>query len=246
MELRKTRNIAIIILVLISIIAFSLAVMGVTYFTSSENRALAHEERNIGNPEVVRNNNLVMDNRIEEEPLEKLQNNTALVNGNSAEQRNNYPPIVLSNGRRTYNAGRIRQYYQGFVKVGTIRIPRTGINYPILERGTERSLDAAVAVMWPENPEKRINTPGNLVIMGHNYRNGTFFSNNFMLRNGDRIYITDNSGRTVVYEIFEIVETTPEDTRYITRDTNGQTEITLTTCTDDAQRRTIIQARAVN
>ena len=253
MEIKKSKNVFIIVLVIITIIAFSgLIVMGVNHFTATENSMLAHEETE--NLNIVRSNNIVIGNtQPEEEPLELLQSNrenntvqSERQNVQEIEQANNDNPIVVANGRRTNTAARIRQYYQGFVRVGTIRIPRTGINYPILERGTERSLDTALAVMWPENPEQRLNNPGNVVIMGHNYRDGRFFSNNFMLREGDRIYVTDNSGRTIAYEVYEIFETTPEDTSYITRNTNGQTEITLTTCTDDAVRRTIIQARAVN
>ena len=38
-----------------------------------------------------------------------------------------------------------------------------------------------------------INQAGNTVIIGHNYRNGLFFSNNKKLNNGDKIYITDNN-----------------------------------------------------
>ncbi|MCL2354640.1 MAG: sortase [Oscillospiraceae bacterium] len=139
---------------------------------------------------------------------------------------------------------RQRQYYRGYVMVGTIHIPRTRITYPILERGTNRSLDIAVAIMWPENAEDRLNEPGNVTIMGHNYRNGRFFSNNRRLELGDAIYITDVRGRRVRYTIYRMFETNPEDTSFITRDTNGAREITLSTCTDDGVRRTIVQARA--
>ena len=131
-----------------------------------------------------------------------------------------------------------------YVAVGIIEIPRTNVRYPILERGTNRSLDIAVAVMWPDNPEPRINEPGNVTIMGHNYRNGRFFSNNGRLSLGDTIIITDVQNRRVTYTIYEIFETTPEDTSFLTRDTGGRAEVTLTTCTDDGSRRIIVQARA--
>ena len=146
------------------------------------------------------------------------------------------------------NAGgrqrRTRTYYEGFVMVGHIEIPATGIRYPILERATDRSLDVAVAVMWPENPEERLNRPGNVVIMGHNYRNRRFFSRNNRLNLGDTIYITDIRGSRVRYVIYQMFETTAEDTSYITRHVEeGVREITLTTCTDDSVRRFIVQAR---
>ena len=154
------------------------------------------------------------------------------------------PGNNASGNANNSNRRRPRQFYRDFVMVGTIEIPRTGIRYPILERGTDRSLDVSVAVMWPGNPEDRLNEPGNVVIMGHNYRNGRFFSNNQRLSIGDVIHITDVRGRRVTYTIYEMFETTAVDTSYITRDTGGATEITLTTCTDDSVNRLIVKARA--
>lgn len=89
-----------------------------------------------------------------------------------------------------------------------------------------------------------LNVPGNTVIVGHNYRNGLFFSNNKKLSNGDSIYITDNSGTKLKYVIYNKYETTPEDTDYMLRDTGGKREISLSTCTDDSSKRIIIWARA--
>ena len=90
----------------------------------------------------------------------------------------------------------------------------------------------------------QLNQVGNIVISGHNYRNGTFFSNNKQLEIGDVIYITDITGTQVAYTIYNIYETNSEDTEYITRDTNGAREISLTTCTDESDnQRLIIWAR---
>ena len=81
------------------------------------------------------------------------------------------------------------------------------------------------------------------VIVGHNYRNGLFFSNNKKLSEGDKIYITDNSGKKLTYTIYSKFETTSEDTSFYQRDTNGKAEVTLSTCTDDSSARIIILAR---
>ena len=90
------------------------------------------------------------------------------------------------------------------------------------------------------------NQVGNTVIAGHNYRNGQFFSNNYKLQNGDIIYITDNAGNKLKYEIYNKYQTTPEDSDYMERNTDGKPEISLTTCTDDSKARIIIWARLVN
>ena len=154
------------------------------------------------------------------------------------------PEPVENNGGGGTTTAPKKQYYSGFVMIGYIDIKKTGAKYPILERGTDKSLEVAVAVMYPDNPTEKLNKPGNVVIMGHNYRNGKFFSNNKKLEIGDKITIKDYTGTSVTYTIYEKFETTPEDTTYITRDTNGATEITLSTCTDDTKRRLIIKAKA--
>lgn len=92
--------------------------------------------------------------------------------------------------------------------------------------------------------EHGINQPGNTVIIGHNYRNGQFFSNNKRLEEGDKIYITDYNGTKLSYTIYDTFQTTPEDASFYTRNTDGDIEITLSTCTDDNKERLIILARA--
>lgn len=134
-----------------------------------------------------------------------------------------------------------KTYYNGFVMIGYITIPKTNVKEPILDTVTPESLNAAVAVLYPSNAE--LNKPGNVVIIGHNYRNGKFFSNNKKLSTGDKIKIKDITGNELVYTIYQKFETTEQDTSFYNRDTNGAIEITLSTCTDDAKARTIILAR---
>ena len=134
-----------------------------------------------------------------------------------------------------------RTMYKGFYTLGSIEIPKTGVKYPILEKVTKRSLETSVAVVWPENAE--LNKPGNVVIVGHNYRNGVFFSNNKKLSKGDKIYITDLDKKRIAYTIYNIFETSDTDTKFYNRNTDGKREITLSTCTDDSSARLIIEAR---
>lgn len=133
-----------------------------------------------------------------------------------------------------------KQTYKGFVMVGHIEIPRTGINYPVLEEVTKKSIETSVAILYGPG----LNKPGNTVIVGHNYRNGMFFSDNAKIQIGDKIYITDTSGNKVTYVVYNTYTTTPEDAEYMTRNTNGAMEISLSTCTDDSQGRIIIWAKA--
>lgn len=132
-----------------------------------------------------------------------------------------------------------KQTYKGFGVLGTIEIPAINLKYPVLEKVTKKSIETAVAFLYGTG----LNQPGNTVIIGHNYRNGLFFSNNKKLNIGDKIYITDNAGNKVTYTIYNKFETTPEDTSFYQRDTGGQPEVTLSTCTDDSSARLIIFAK---
>ena len=130
--------------------------------------------------------------------------------------------------------------YQGYEVAGTIEIPAISLKYPILTPETKKSLELSVVLRYPTG---NLNQIGNTVIAGHNYRNGTMFSNVKKLKNGDVIYITDTNGLKVKYEVYNVYQTTGEDATYMNRDTNGKREISLTTCTDDSQNRTIVWAK---
>ena len=134
--------------------------------------------------------------------------------------------------------------YMGYDVIGTIEIPATDVKYPIVADYdmSINSLNVAIVKMYPGTIG--LNEVGNTVFAGHNYRNGTFFSNNKRLQNGDKIYITGN-GQKVTYEIYNKYETSTSDSEYMNRDTKGKREISLTTCTDDTKRRLIIWAKEV-
>lgn len=132
-------------------------------------------------------------------------------------------------------------YYDNFVMIGHIEIPKINLKYPILEEETVKSLEKSVAVRYPM--DAKLNTVGNVVIVGHNYRNGMFFSNLKKVAIGDKVKITDINGQTLVYTVYEKYETTPEDVEYITRDVGENIEVTLVTCTDDSSARIILKAK---
>ena len=133
-----------------------------------------------------------------------------------------------------------KTYMEDYEVMGKIKIPKTGIEYPVLNPLTKRSLEIAVAIAYGPG----LNEIGNTVIYGHNYRRtGVFFSDNKKLSNGDKIYITDQTGTTVTYTIYNIYETTPNDASYMQRDTEGRREISLQTCTDDSSARIIVWAK---
>lgn len=146
-------------------------------------------------------------------------------------------------GGTTSTATGRKQKYKGFDAIGTISIPTINCYYPILEDMTPKALETSVVMLYPTNADY-LNQPGNCVIVGHNYRNGVFFSNLKRLNNGDKITIDDYKGGRKTYSIYNKFETTSTDTSFYQRDTAGKAEITLSTCTDASNdMRTIILAR---
>ena len=147
------------------------------------------------------------------------------------------------------NSNSDRKMMEDYIIIGTIEIPKVKLKCAILNQVTKRSIEIAVAKIYTVNG---LNKPGNTVIYGHNYRNDLFFSRNDELTNGDKIYILDEEGTKLTYEIYNIFITTSTDTSFYARtaeETGGKAEITLSTCTDDASttdRRLIIQAREID
>ena len=132
--------------------------------------------------------------------------------------------------------------YNGFAVAGTIEIPATNLKCPIISRTdySKASLETSVVEIYGAG----LNQVGNTTIAGHNYRNGNFFSNNKKLNIGDKIYITDLTGKRLSYTIYNKYEADENEADYMTRDTQGATEISLSTCTDDSKARLIIWAKA--
>lgn len=176
------------------------------------------------------NNNLINGNEIGNITVEPIIGNVV---GNTT--------ISGNNNSNTSSRPKVK-YYNNYPAIGTIKIDKTNIEYPILLDGSPGALETSVGITYPLNAE--LNKPGNVVIIGHNYRNGKFFSNNKKLSTGDKIRITDLLGTTLIYTIYEIFETSKNDTEYYTRDRGENIEISLVTCTDnDENTRLVILAR---
>ena len=168
-------------------------------------------------------------------------NSNTSTEGNTVAETDENPLDRLNDATTGSTSSKVKkQMYKGFGTLGTMEIPATNFKYPVLEKVTKKSIETAVAFLYGTG----LNEPGNTVIVGHNYRNGLFFSNNKKLNIWDKICITDNSGRKLSYTIYNKFEATPEDTSFYQRDTGGKAEVTLSTCTDDSKARLIILAKS--
>ena len=195
-------------------------------------------------------NYVVKPNKDKNQKMEAIAEFDREISLDDDEEENKAPeedlPLVVEAAEPSENQTQVAQpikkyYYKGYPMLGYITISKTNVKEPILETVSPQALNIAVAALYPSNP--KLNEPGNVVIIGHNYRNGTFFSNNKKLTIGDKIQIKDNSGKELTYTIYQKFQTTESDTSFYNRDTNGAIEITLSTCTDDSKERIIILAK---
>lgn len=159
-------------------------------------------------------------------------------NNNIIEEPNNNN-IIEEPSDNNNNSNSKGLTYKGFKVAGVIEIPKTKVKYNVLDDPSAKAMEVGITIIYGPG----LNQTGNTVLAGHNYRNGTFFSNNNKLSSGDKIYITDLSGKKVTYTIYKKYKTDPNDFSYATRNTNGKREISLTTCTDDSSARIIIWAK---
>lgn len=128
-----------------------------------------------------------------------------------------------------------------YYTIGVINIPSINVNYPIHSTYTDELLKIAPCRFHGPNP----NEVGNLCIAGHNYKNSKFFSKVPNLQLGDKIEITDLSGRMLTYTVYDKFIVNPDELECTSQLTNGNKEITLITCTNDNKQRHIIKARVM-
>ncbi len=134
-----------------------------------------------------------------------------------------------------------------YATIGTVNIPKINVTYPIIDgvtdsvEETEELLKISPTKFWGPNPNK----VGNFCIVGHNYRNTRFFSKVPTLQAGDIIQVTDLSGKTIQYKVYNKYQVDPTDVSCTTQLTNGKREVTLITCTDDSKYRVVVKAREV-
>ncbi len=219
----KTLTIGLVILIVIVIGALVFFTIDYIKSVNTNNEALNEANKFINEVNDPQKNNV-----IKNEQNSNTQTNVEL---------NIQVENIVSDG--SSNSGNT-DTYKGFEKAGVIEIPKTNLKYVVLAQGSKDAIEVSVAV----NGGPGLNKVGNTIIIGHNYRNGTFFSNNKNLANGDKVYITDKTGAKIEYTIYDIYTTSTGDSDYMVRDTKGQKEITLVTCTDDTKNRLVICAKA--
>lgn len=122
-----------------------------------------------------------------------------------------------------------------------LKIPSIGIEYPVLSETSPDLLFVSINKYWGPKP----NEVGNYCIVGHYYESGIMFGKLHKLKNKDIAELTDLSGRTIKYQVYDKYVVEPTDTRCTSQLTNGKKELTLITCTNYGKQRLIVKLREV-
>lgn len=131
--------------------------------------------------------------------------------------------------------------------IATVEVPKINLKYTVVQgqtggtEETESLLKSSPVKYHGHDP----NEVGNFCIVGHNYRNSKFFSKVPNLAVGDIVKLTDLTGRTINYEVYDKHTVDPSDTRDTTQLTGGRKEVTLITCTNDSKLRVIVRCKEV-
>lgn len=124
----------------------------------------------------------------------------------------------------------------------TVRVPRLGIDYPVLSETSEELLKISVNKYWgPPTP----NQVGNYCIVGHNYKSKKMFGRLSEIVSGDIIELEDVNKNVVKYSVYDKFTVDPTDTSCTSQLTNGRREVTLITCTNYGTQRLVVKATEI-
>lgn len=131
-----------------------------------------------------------------------------------------------------------------YVTDAVLKIPSLDINYPVLKTADEHIdevLKISLVKYWGRNP----NEEGNYVVVGHNYKNKKMFGKLPDIQMGAIVELTDLTGTTLKYEVYDKYIVDPNDTSCTSQKTGGKKEITLITCRTYGTQRQVVKAREI-
>ena len=132
--------------------------------------------------------------------------------------------------------------YGGFkyTVLGKLRIRKINIYEPILKENTASAYNTALVKM--SGPD--LNENGNVAIGGHNFMRGNYFIKINRLRENDVVTVTDLTGRSVNYYVYEYGIKSADDASYLAQpDDPNEKIVTLVTCTKGGKERYVVKAR---
>ena len=171
----------------------------------------------------------------------------ASFNNNHEEKNNikNEDNVTNTNEQFQNTTKKIKSKYKAsngktYDVIANLNIPSLGIKYPVLSSTSTALLKISLNKYWGANP----NEVGNMCIVGHNYEDSRFFGKLNKIKKGAIVKITDLTGKTLDYEVYDTYTVGPYDTDCTSQLTKGNTEVTLITCNKDGSKRFVVKARA--
>lgn len=128
-----------------------------------------------------------------------------------------------------------------YIREAILTIPSIDVEYAVLSETSPELLFVSLNKYWGPKP----NEVGNYCIVGHYYQSGYMFGKLHQLKNGDTAELTDLSGRTITYQVYNKYIVEPTDTKCTSQLTNGKRELTLITCTNHGKQRMVVKLREI-
>lgn len=168
------------------------------------------------------------------ENLETQQSTNSILEDNAETQKNKQSTTNEQNVEKEY----IETEFKGYKVCAKLNIPIINLETYVLEEYSKQALLTSVTKFYGGEPNK----VGNFCIAGHNYGPTNMFQNIKKLKVKDEIFLTDTNGNKFKYLIYDMYTVLPNETRCLSQKTDGNTELTLITCTPDSERRIIVKA----
>ena len=159
-------------------------------------------------------------------------------NGNNLEIINNNN-LIENYTREINKIEEIPNEYKGYSVIAKLDIPKINLETYVFGEYSEEAMWICPSKYYGPNP----NEIGNLCIAAHNYDKPNMFNHIIELNEGDLIFLSDNKNGEEKYIVYDIYKSNPKNTKALSQDTNGNTDITLITCSDYSSKRIIVKAR---
>lgn len=121
--------------------------------------------------------------------------------------------------------------------IGILEIPELDEELPIIGQWSYKLLKISICRYKGPDP----NEDGNLVLIGHNYKNGSHFGRLNKLSVGSELYLTNAStGERLRYVVYQIKSIAP-DAFSALKSYEGDAGLTLMTCKDNGTNRLLVR-----
>lgn len=191
-------------------------------------------EENSKNGTTIEKVNSKLYQNYQSENLETQQSTNSILEDNAETQKNKQSTTNEQNVEKEY----IETEFKGYKVCAKLNIPIINLETYVLEEYSKQALLTSVTKFYGGEPNK----VGNFCIAGHNYGSTNMFQNIKKLKVKDEIFLTDTNGNKFKYLIYDMYTVLPNETRCLSQKTDGNTELTLITCTPDSERRIIVKA----